>query len=275
MAAWAACSTCGVAIAASALLPAFSVRLQGFVGAGSAQRSYNFERTYTLVGYGTLGAWALVAAGLALAALGGAGIVTPRPTVPLAAVLVVALAASIATTTPRFTGFDHEGGVYGCSFDRGCGGAFLAPAIRDVRHDVLTNRAAARQPSFELSEGYRAEQRTGWRVIEALAHLVLVGAALALVVRDRRLAPAALALALLAVVVAWTYASGARCSDGDGSSGRLFGWLSAYLLGLAIVAAVGAGVQRRWKWAVGGFGAAVLATPVVFVLELAGSCYYD
>src|SRR5207248_7022889 len=103
---------------------------------------------------------------------------------------LVALAASIATTIPRFTGFDHEGGVIGCSFDRGCGGAFLAPAIRDFRRDVLANRPAARQPGFELSEGYRAEQRFGWRVIEVLAHLALVGAALAIVLRDRRLAPA-------------------------------------------------------------------------------------
>ena len=272
VAAWAACSTCGVAIAAAGLLPAFSVRLQGFVGGGSAERSYDFERTYTLVGYGTLGAWTLVAAGIALAALGGAGIVVARPTIPLAAVLVVALGASIATTTPRFTGVDHEGGVIGCSFDRGCGGAFLAPAIRDFRHDVLTSRPAARQPGFELSEGYRAQQRTGWRVIEALAHLVLVGAALALVVRDRRLAPAALALVLLAVVIAWTYASSARCGDGNG---RLLGWLSAYLLGLAVVAAIGACVQRRWWWGIGGFAAALLATPLLFVLELAGSCYYD
>lgn len=272
MAAWAACSTCGAAIVASAFLPAFSVRLDGFVGAGSAQQSYTFDRTYTLVGYGTFGARALVAAGIALAALGAAGIVAARPTIPLAVVLVVALAASIATTIPRFTGFDHEGGVIGCSFDRGCGGAFLAPAIRDFRHDVLTSRREARQPGFELSEGYRAEQRTGWRIVEAVVHLVLAGAALALVVGDRRLAPAALALVLLAVVIAWTYASSARCGDGNG---RLLGWLSAYLLGLAVVAAIGAFVRRRWWWGIGGFAGALLATPLVFVLELAGSCYYD
>jgi hypothetical protein len=274
VAAWAACSICGAVIAAAGFLPAFTVHLEGIVGGGGAQRVYDFDRTYTLAGYGTPTAWVLLGAGVALVVVGVIGVVARRPTLPLLAVAVVALGASAATTTPRFTALDGEGGVQGCSFERGCGGRFLAPAIRDFRRDILRDRRAARQPGFEFLEGYRARQRIGWRVIELFAHLLLLVAALALVAIHPRLAPAPLALVFVALWSGWAYSSAARCGDGA-SSGSPFGWISAYALGLAFVAALGVLARRRWKWGGAGLAAAVLATPVVFVLGLSGSCSFD
>ena len=210
---WGACAAGGVLIVTGWWLPAAALHLEGSIGAGDTQETFDYDRTISFAADRSLSSLALLAAGLALVVLAGVGArsLSARPLFVIA--FAVASCALIhLDQSARFNSFDEdEPGVYACDAasqrDPGaCAGSLLRPAIRDLAAEVRGG-AVGQRAGFELLEGYRASPRIGYRVIEYSLVVVLLLAAYAsirLLVRRWWVALIAVALGTLAVLV-WLF----------------------------------------------------------------------
>jgi hypothetical protein len=227
-------------------LPAFQVRLEASIGAGDTQQTFDYERTWSIIGYGTWPAVAAVVASVLLTVVAVAGLRAGTSTALLVAVGVIALGLSVFTTTAGF----NEGSLGGsgqesCPSWGDCGGSVLGPAVRELHRDAL-KEPEAKDPEYELLPGYASEPRFGWHVIEALAHLVLIAAAYAVFRRRRELQVAGLAFAVLAVVAIQGWSARVDCTDGLSSSASAEGGIALYGVLLAGIAAIAALRSKRW-----------------------------
>jgi hypothetical protein len=236
-----------VACVAATFLPAFRVRLEGSVGAGDTQQTFDYERTWSLVEYGTWLAVAAVVASVLLIVVAVAGVRVGTTTALLVALGVIALGLSAFTTA---AGFNEDmlggSGQEICPSWSDCGGSVLGPAVRELHRDAL-EKPEAKDPEYLLDPGYAAEPRLGWRVIELVANVLLVVAAFALFRRRRELRVAGPAFAVLAVVAISVWEARVDTTDGLSSSASAEGGIAFYGALLAGIAAIAALLSKRWK----------------------------
>jgi hypothetical protein len=268
---WTAAALGGAACVAATFLPAFQARLEASIGAGDTQQTFDYERTWSLVGYGTGLAVAAVVASILLTVVAVAGLRGGTSTALLVALGVIALVLSVFTTTAGFNeGSTGGSGQEGCPSWEGCGGLVLGPAVRELHRDALAE-PEAEDPEYELLPGYAAGPRFGWRVIEVVANLVLVAAAYALFRRRRDLQVVGPAFAVLASVAIDAWSDRVDCTDGLSSSASAWGTSALYGVLLAVVAAVAAARSKRWKLASVTLVLALASALWVFVV-IAGTC---
>jgi hypothetical protein len=158
-----------VAIAAgvlcvSCLLPTFQIAVEAFVGAGSAQRSFRYERQLSIVPDSGFAGALVLAAGLTLFALGVAGAARGWDAWPSAASLVVALGLLVLVfdTEDHRLGWPGPHGVIG--HEEKTAGPLLARGLDDLKRDAGASREAA-EPGWTLSggeHGYAARGLSGW-----------------------------------------------------------------------------------------------------------------
>jgi hypothetical protein len=157
----------GALVLIASALPAWWVGLDAAVGAGEAQHSYNFNRDLRPIAYHEIGSLIFPVAGAALGLLGLIGLLRPSRWAVLA---VAGLATILFVQSLRTISYFHYAGGIGvltCEEPRleGCIG-FLAPAVRDLRADIL-RKPIAREPEF-LGPGqrsYRSGGRSGWTLM--------------------------------------------------------------------------------------------------------------
>jgi hypothetical protein len=185
-----------------ALLPSIRLGISGYVGAGAAQRTYDFDRDLALVPDLLPHSLVLVvpAALLLVAAAAGIAMGSRSLAVVVAAVAGVALLLGAWRVDDSLAPIER-GGVLGC--DRPCAGFVLQPAVRALHEEALRT-AQARQPGFAFlgaENGYRARGLGPWAVlIRASVALALMGGFALARVRLRPL-PAAAVVAVLALLV--------------------------------------------------------------------------
>jgi hypothetical protein len=263
---WSAAALCGGACVVATFLPAFRVRLEASIGAGDTQQTFDYVRTWSLVEYGTALAIAAVVASVLLTVVAIAGLRAGTSTALLVAVGVLALGLSVFTTAAGFNeGWIGSSGQESCPSWSDCGGSVLGPAVRELHRDAL-EKPEAKDPEYELLPGYAAEPRFGWRVLELVAHLVLVAAAYALFRKRRELQVAGPALAVLALVAIQAWSDRADCTDGLSSSARAEGGIALYGVLLAGIAAIAALRSKRWKLGVATLVLALASGLWVFVV---------
>jgi hypothetical protein len=168
---WAANVAGGAAIAVACSLPAIEIGQSGFIGAGQSQKSFEFDRTLTLITYLRPGTFIYLVGAVVLIGAGVYGLVRGDSMVLAGIVCAVAIVALThnAFATDHLSGRwpEGHGGVYGCdeSLPR-CAGGYLYPAIRDLDRDILRSPTGQR-PGFELldANGFRSRALGGWRLL--------------------------------------------------------------------------------------------------------------
>lgn len=266
---WTAAALCGGACVVATFLPAFSVRLEASIGAGDTQQTFDYERTWSLVEYGTALAIAAVVASVLLTVVAVAGLRAGTSTALLATLGVIALGLSVFTTAAGFNeGWIGSSGQESCPSWNDCGGSVLGPAVRELHRDAL-EKPEAKDPEYELLPGYAASRRSGWLVLEIVAHLVLIAAATVLFVKSRELQVAGPAFAVLAFVAIQAWSDRVDCTDGLSSSGRAQGGIALYGVLLAGIAAITALASKRWKLGLATLALALASGLWVFVVLVA------
>jgi hypothetical protein len=157
----------GALIILGSILPTFVVGLDAAVGAGDAQRAYNFSRTLRSIAYPEPGSLAFPLAGAILGLMGLLGGRQPRAwMIPLVAAVMTLLFVHAVRATDYIRDGD-EVGVYTCDQPQleDCIG-FLAPAVRDLRADIL-RKPIAREREFHGPErnDFRTSGRIGWTLM--------------------------------------------------------------------------------------------------------------
>ena len=244
---WIAAALGGAACVAASFLPAFQVRLEASIGGGDTQQGFDYERTWSLVEYGTWFAIAAVVACVLLTVVAVAGLRAGTTTALLVALGVIALGLGAFTTAAGFNedmlgGFGQES----CPSWSDCGGFVLGPAVRELHRDAL-EKPEAKDPEYLLDPGYAAEPRLGWRVIQVVVNLLLVVAAFAVFRRRREFQAAGPAFAVLAVVAIWVWSDRVDTTDGLSTSASAEGGIAFYGALLAAIAAIAALLSKRWK----------------------------
>lgn len=203
----AACAAGGVLVVAGWLLPGVVLHLSGYIGAGSTQQSFDFDRTIALASQHSWRSFALPAAGLSIVILAAFGVAVPRARPSFVVVAGIAAAALIHfEQTTEFTDYG-EGGVYACdratAHDPGaCSGALLRPAFRDFAEDIRSS-AVGRRRGFVLQDGYRAKARAVKVVEWSLVAVLLVAAYASIRIVRRWWTALLLLVAATIVVLAW------------------------------------------------------------------------
>jgi hypothetical protein len=174
---WSVCIAAGGAILTACAIPAIEIGQGGYVGAGSSQQAFDFDRTITLFTYPRPGTLLYLLAAVLLILAGVAGLVRGGSVVlaAIACAVVVAALAHNAYTIDRIRGWDGGSGVTSCTGSRGdeslsqCAGGYLYPAIRDLDRDILRSTVGQR-PGFHLlsTTGYRARALGGWYLLTAV-----------------------------------------------------------------------------------------------------------
>lgn len=157
----------GALVLLASTLPTWRVGLDAAVGAGEAQQSYNFNRDLRPIAYHEAGSLVFPVTGAALGLLGLIGLLRPSMWGVLA---VAGVTTVLFVQSLRTIGYFHDPGgtgTHSCEEARleGCIG-FLAPAVRDLRADIL-RKPIAREPEF-LGPGessYRSSGRSGWTLM--------------------------------------------------------------------------------------------------------------
>lgn len=207
---WAVCAAGGLCLVAAWLLPAATLHLEGFIGAGATQQSFAFARTVRFASDRSAASIVLPALGSALVLCACLGAVwsRARPLFPVALVLAAVALVSLAGAATFTDSGEGGGGVYSCDAataeDPGaCAGRILRPALRRFAADVEAG-PVGRRPGFTLNAGYRANRRVWPALAEgALVATLLVAAyaSLRLVVRRRWVAVLLLVAGTLVVLV--------------------------------------------------------------------------
>jgi hypothetical protein len=164
---WAACAFSGAVVLCSCALPFTRLGLRG--------GDLNAHETVRVISVGTAGAFAIVAAGLALLGVGAVGLrfgtQGPAVLVALVAALVVAAQgeAGLAFST-------EDGGIlctaYQASRGIGCGGRLLGPELADLYARSVPSPKTVEQQAEELA--YTAAPRVGlWLLVAASFPLVV------------------------------------------------------------------------------------------------------
>jgi hypothetical protein len=203
---WAGISGAATALVVSCFLPAFELRIEAFIGAGSAQRGFDYEGTYSIVPdllpFGLLP----LTAGVALVVIGALGILRgsrPWLVVPAFA-LALGLALLVFDTEDKRLQWTGSGGVIGYEHDNG--GPLLSPGLDDL-FAAARRSPEAREPGWELvggKYGYSSRGRSGWRVFlwSTLTLLWLTGYRLARL-RFRPWASLTIVVAVTVVTCLW------------------------------------------------------------------------
>ena len=180
---WAGILAAAAALVVSCFLPAFELRIEAFIGAGSAQRGFDYEGTYSIVpdllSFGLLP----LAVGVALVVIGALGIFRgsrPWLIVPAFA-LALGLALLVFDTEDKRLEWAGSGGVIGYEHDNG--GPLLSRGLDDL-FAAARRSPEAQEPGWELvggRYGYSSRGRGGWRLFlwSTLALLWLAGYRLA------------------------------------------------------------------------------------------------
>jgi hypothetical protein len=159
----------GALILVASALPTFVIGLDAAVGAGDDQRAFSFNRTLRALTYAEPGSLAFPVGGALLGLLGLFGFRQPRTwAIVVVAALITALFVHNLRARDYVWGGEEVGvGVSTCEQPRleDCIG-FLAPAVRDLRADIL-KKPIAREREFygpETNE-FRTHGRIGWTLI--------------------------------------------------------------------------------------------------------------
>jgi hypothetical protein len=164
---WLACLAAGVLVLVGCALPTVEIGQDAFIGAGDAQRGFDYDRSLRFATYVEAGALVFVvgAAGLVLLAVIALAHGSTPVLVVAAAVVSFALVVQVVRVADELDW--PEGGVYSCEKPRleGCI-PILTPAVRDLQTDI-GRRPEAAEPGFELlaQKGYRARGKRGWSLI--------------------------------------------------------------------------------------------------------------
>jgi hypothetical protein len=178
---WAAIGVAGACVVVACLVPAFVMAIEAYIGAGTSQRGFRYERELViardLLPFGLLPLAAgvfLVACAAVVVAYGS------RAAVVVAAfVVAVALGLLVVDTEDRL-GWPGPNGVIG--WEHNDGGPLLRPGLDDL-HAEARRSPEAKEPGWTLSgEAYYAARAVfGWRLFvgSTLALLWLTGFRLA------------------------------------------------------------------------------------------------
>jgi hypothetical protein len=202
------CAAAGALILLGSALPTFELYLSAAIGAGDAQRSFDYHRDLRLLTYAQPGGLMFPISGAALLAIGIVGALRPRGWLIVAAAVLTVPVFVQTVRTVDYADSPGDIGVYACEQPelRNCVG-YLAPAVQDFRADIL-RKPEARNPEYLGPEPsyYNIKHLTGWRLVGwtvALFSLVAWLRAMLLVVPKRRYAVLLYAglLVLVAIVV--------------------------------------------------------------------------
>ena len=204
---FALCAAAGALILLGSALPTFELYLSAAIGAGDAQRSFDYHRDVRLLTYAEPGGLVFPVFGAAFLAIGIAGALRPRRWLIVAAVV---LTVPLFVQTVRTVDYakSPEGGVYACDEPEleDCVG-YLAPAVQDFRADIL-RKPEARDPDYNAPEPsyYSIDHLAGWQLVGwtvVVFSLVAWMRAMLLVVPKRRHAALLYVglLVLIAIVV--------------------------------------------------------------------------
>jgi hypothetical protein len=156
----------GASILVGCVLPTFELYLFATVGGGDDQQSYDFYRELRFATYPEPGALVFPLAGLAFLAIGILGLLK-QGTLLIAVVAAVTVPAFVQTIRTIDINQTAEGGVLSCEKPRleDCV-HYLAPAVRDLRADIL-RRPIARHPDFlgPSPEYFSIRRLGGWQLI--------------------------------------------------------------------------------------------------------------
>jgi hypothetical protein len=164
---WLACLAAGVLVLVGCALPTVEIGQDAFIGAGDAQRGFDYDRSLRFATYVEADALVFVvgAAGLVLLAVIALAHGSTPVLVVAAAVVSFALVVQVVRVADELDW--PEGGVYSCEKPRleDCI-PILTPAVRDLQTDI-GRRPEAAEPGFELlaQKGYRARGKRGWSLI--------------------------------------------------------------------------------------------------------------
>jgi hypothetical protein len=202
------CAAAGALILLGSALPTFELYLSAAIGAGDAQRGFDYHRDVHLLTYAEPGGLVFPLSGAAFLAVGIAGALRPRAWLIVAAAVLTVPVFVQTVRTVDYARSPGDIGVYACEQPKlgNCVG-YLASAVQDFRADIL-RKPEARKPEYlgpEPSE-YNIKQLTGWQLIGwtvALFSLVAWFRALLLVVPKKRYAVLIYVglLVLIAIVV--------------------------------------------------------------------------
>jgi hypothetical protein len=176
---WIACALGGALVLLGCVLPTIEVTQEAFIGAGEAQRGFDYERTVRFVTYGEPGALLFVLGGAALVLAAVLGFRRPRS--PLLILAAAAVSVVFVVEVVRISDelrWDDDSGLYSCDEPLERCVPFIAPATRALQAEIR-RRPEAREPEFELLDrnGYRARGKLGWTLI-AWTSVVLAGVTL-------------------------------------------------------------------------------------------------
>ncbi len=249
-----------VAVLAAVLLPGLVLGGSASGGGGNAQRCTGIARQLSLVGVSPH-AWAYVAGGTVCILLGAAALLLTRHRVARIvlslAVLTVAFIGLVQTTRVDAKLGPSGGGTYGRQLEDW--GAFLSPALRELRQDALrryggrqTEPGGPRYDREQILASFSVREQDGWRFLYAAVVVVFFAAGLETVRRVVRRPTLAIVTTSTAGLVVWAMIvdRATPCDPGASECYRglttilavaaaVLGW-GAYLAGTL----VGRGVDR-------------------------------
>ncbi|MEJ7790894.1 MAG: hypothetical protein WKF65_02860 [Gaiellaceae bacterium] len=175
-----------VAVLAAVLLPGLVLGGSACGGGGNAQRCTGIARQLSLVGVSPH-AWAYVAGGTVCILLGAAALLLTRHRVARIvlslAVLTVAFIGLVQTTRVDAKLGPSGGGTYGRQLEDW--GAFLSPALRELRQDALrryggrqTEPGGPRYDREQILASFSVREQDGWRFLYTAVVVVFFAAGL-------------------------------------------------------------------------------------------------
>lgn len=266
---WAICGLAGLSAFVLGLLPAFHVHIDAGAGGGNSQQAFAYDRTWSLAGYATPWSMAVLVGALAVVAVALYAFFRNHTAAALIVVAALGLAGSAITASTGWV--DAEGGVESCESWSDCGGAFLNPAVRQLRREALS-RSEAHRPGYNIEPGYSARSLRSWKLIELIAHaLFFVSGFLAFRINPL-LTRAGPVFPFLAIATMNVTASGVDCSEGFSSAQGALEGIALYPLAVAALAGVAALTARRWKLGLLTLGLTLVIGAYVFI-GVAFHCY--
>jgi len=259
-------------MAAGAVAVLAPLRQQGFVlggsacgGGGDEQRCTGIARQLSLVEVSPH-AWAYVAGGGLCILLAAAALLLRRQQVTrillAVAVLCVAFVGLVQTAHVDAKLGPTGGGTVGRELEDW--GAFLSPALGDLRRDALQRYAGTRTepggPLYDreqILDSFSVREQDGWRFLYAAVVIAFFAAGLETVRRVVRRSTVAIVTTASAGVVLWAMVAdrvrscdpgASDCYDGLGTilavAAALVGW-TAYLIGVFLGLLAGRVTDRR------------------------------
>lgn len=266
---WAICALAGLSAFVLGLLPGFRVHIAAGAGDGDSQQAFDYDRTWSLAGYATPWSIAVLVGAVAVVAVALYAIFRNHTGAALIAVATLALAGSAITASAGWV--EVEGGVESCDSWSDCGGAFLNPAVRELRREALS-RPEARRPGYNIEPGYSARALVSWNLIELVAHGLFLVAGFLAFRSSPLLTRAGPVFPFLAIATMTATASGVDCSEGFASSQGALEGIAFYPLAVAALAGVAALMAQRWKLGLLTLGLTLVIGAYVFI-GVAFHCY--